>query len=91
MKGVDPNEVASRLDREASIIVKSGHHCCIPLMKHLGLGAEGTVRTSVYLYNTREEVERFLEIISEIQKEYTRHLVFNFLSGLQMMQNVNFR
>ena len=66
VKGMDPNEVASRLDREASIIVRSGHHCCIPLMKYLGLGAEGTVRTSVYLYNTKEEVERFLELISEI-------------------------
>ena len=66
VKGMDPNEVASRLDREASIIVRSGHHCCIPLMKYLGLGAEGTVRTSVYLYNTEEEVERFLELISEI-------------------------
>ena len=66
VKGMNPNEVASRLDREASIIVRSGHHCCIPLMKYLGLGAEGTVRTSVYLYNTEEEVERFLELISEI-------------------------
>jgi len=66
VKGMNPNEVASRLDREASIIVRSGHHCCIPLMKYLGLGAEGTVRTSVYLYNTEGEVERFLELISEI-------------------------
>lgn len=66
VKGMNPNEVALRLDREAGIIVRSGHHCCIPLMKHLGLGAEGTVRVSVYLYNTEKEVERFLELISEI-------------------------
>ena len=68
LKGTSPDEVASRLDREASIAVRSGHHCCIPLMKHLGLGAEGTVRASVYLYNTEEEVEKFLEAVEKISK-----------------------
>ncbi len=66
VKGVNPTEVASRLDREASITVRSGHHCCIPLMNYLGLGAEGTVRSSVYLYNTEAEVEKFLELIRKI-------------------------
>lgn len=66
VKGVNPIEVASRLDSEASITVRSGHHCCIPLMNYLGLGAEGTVRSSVYLYNTGEEVEKFLELIRKI-------------------------
>jgi len=68
VKGMNPNDVALRLDREAAIIVRSGHHCCIPLMKYLGLDAEGTVRASVYLYNTEEEVERFLEIVGLISK-----------------------
>ena len=66
VNGVNPTEVASRLDREASITVRSGHHCCIPLMNYLGLGAEGTVRSSVYLYNTEAEVEKFLELIRKI-------------------------
>ena len=66
VKGVNPTEVASRLDSEASITVRSGHHCCIPLMNYLGLGAEGTVRSSVYLYNTEAEVEKFLELIRKI-------------------------
>ncbi|HJH27852.1 MAG TPA: cysteine desulfurase [Methanophagales archaeon] len=66
VKGVNPIEVASRLDTEANITVRSGHHCCIPLMNYLGLGAEGTVRSSVYLYNTEEEVEKFLELIRKI-------------------------
>jgi len=66
VNGVNPTEVASRLDREAGITVRSGHHCCIPLMNYLGLGAEGTVRSSVYLYNTEEEVEKFLELIRKI-------------------------
>jgi cysteine desulfurase/selenocysteine lyase len=70
LEGMSPNEVALLLDKEASIVVRSGHHCCIPLMNYLGLGAEGTVRVSVYLYNTEEEVERFLEIVARISKGY---------------------
>ena len=66
VNGVNSTEVASRLDREASITVRSGHHCCIPLMNYLGLGAEGTVRCSVYLYNTEAEVEKFLDLIRKI-------------------------
>ena len=66
VNGMNPTEVASRLDTEASITVRSGHHCCIPLMNYLGLGAEGTVRSSVYLYNTEAEVEKFLELIRKI-------------------------
>ena len=66
VKGVNPTEVAARLDTEAGITVRSGHHCCIPLMNYLGLGAEGTVRSSVYLYNNEEEVEKFLDLIRKI-------------------------
>ncbi len=68
VQGMNSNDVAIRLDREAGIIVRSGHHCCIPLMKYLGLDAEGTVRASVYLYNTEAEVERFLEVVEKIGK-----------------------
>ncbi len=68
VQGMNSNDVAIRLDREAGIIVRSGHHCCIPLMKYLGLDAEGTVRASVYLYNTEAEVERFLEVVKKIGK-----------------------
>ncbi len=68
VQGMNSNDVAIRLDREAGIIVRSGHHCCIPLMKYLGLDAEGTVRASVYLYNTEAEVECFLEVVEKIGK-----------------------
>ena len=35
--GFHPHEVAQRLDEMADIMVRSGHHCCIPLMERLGL------------------------------------------------------
>ena len=62
---IHPHEVAYLLDERAAILVRSGDHCCIPLMKHLGL-QNGTVRASLYLYNTLEEVDLFLETIEEI-------------------------
>ncbi len=67
VKGHMPHDVALMLDHAADIMVRSGHHCCIPLMKHLGL-KDGTVRASLYLYNTEEEVERLLGTIEDIAK-----------------------
>ena len=67
IKGLNPHDVALMLDETSNIMVRSGHHCCIPLMKYFGL-KEGAVRVSFYLYNTEEEVERFLETVKEIAK-----------------------
>jgi cysteine desulfurase/selenocysteine lyase len=43
-----------------------GHHCTQPLMHRLGV--ESTARASFYFYNTQAEVDRFVEVIKEIQK-----------------------
>lgn len=64
---IHPHEVAYLLDERAAILVRSGDHCCIPLMKHLGL-ENGTVRASLYLYNTLEEVDLLIETIEEIAR-----------------------
>ena len=55
------------LDEASNIIVRSGHHCCMPLIKYFGLKV-GAVRASFYLYNTEEEVDTFLETVKEIAK-----------------------
>lgn len=67
VKGLLPHEVALMLDQASNIAVRSGHHCCIPLMKHLGL-KYGSVRASLYLYNTEREIERLLVTLEEIAK-----------------------
>jgi len=67
VKGLMPHDVALMLDQVANIMVRSGHHCCIPLMKHMGL-RDGTVRASLYLYNTTEEVDLLLETVEEMAK-----------------------
>jgi len=68
IKGLNPHDVALTLDASANIMVRSGHHCAMPLTKELlGLN-EGSVRASLYLYNTMEEVEKFLSVIDEVAK-----------------------
>jgi cysteine desulfurase/selenocysteine lyase len=67
IKGKKPDEVACMLDEASAILVRSGHHCCMPLMNYLGL-KDGTVRESMYLYNTEEEVDTFLETVEEVAK-----------------------
>jgi cysteine desulfurase / selenocysteine lyase len=62
-----PQEVALMLDSASNISVRSGHHCCIPLMKHLGL-KYGTVRASMYLYNTKEEIDKLLSTVDQISR-----------------------
>ncbi len=64
---IHPHEIAYLLDEKAAILVRSGDHCCIPLMKYLGL-ENGTVRASLYLYNTLEEIDLLIETIEEIAR-----------------------
>jgi len=65
--GLHPHEVAQRLDEMADIMVRSGHHCCMPLMERMGL-PEGTVRVSLGPYNSREDADLFLATIEEITR-----------------------
>ena len=50
-------DIGTLLDR-LGIAVRTGHHCAQPLMARLGI--TGTVRASFALYNTREEVDTFV-------------------------------
>ena len=61
--GADPFMVAQLLDNEG-ICVRAGGHCAYPLAARLGV--DGTVRASPYIYNTAEEIERFLEVVRDI-------------------------
>jgi cysteine desulfurase/selenocysteine lyase len=46
--------------------MRSGYHCAQPLHEIFKL--RSTARASFYLYNTKEEVDRFAEIIGELDK-----------------------
>ncbi|ASJ04136.1 aminotransferase class V-fold PLP-dependent enzyme [Thermococcus barossii] len=63
--GLHPHDVAAILD-ENNIMVRSGHHCALPVMKKLGIN--GTVRASFHVYNSVEEVETFLGVMEGLVK-----------------------
>jgi cysteine desulfurase/selenocysteine lyase len=65
--GLHPHEVAQKLDETADIMVRSGHHCCQPLMERLGL-PDGTVRASLALYTTEQEIDLFVATLEEITR-----------------------
>ena len=50
-----------------NICVRSGNHCAKIL--HEVIGTDSTVRASLYFYNTKEEVDRFIEVTKEITLE----------------------
>lgn len=62
IEGTHPFDVGTILDQQG-IAVRTGHHCTQPLMQKFGIS--GTVRVSLAMYNTKEEID-FL--ISGIQK-----------------------
>ena len=63
--GVHPHDVSQVLD-ERGIAVRAGHHCAWPL--HRAFGVQASTRASVYLYNTRDEVDALAEGIREAQR-----------------------
>jgi len=61
---MNPHDVALLLDG-FGIMVRSGYHCAEPL--HRKLGIKGSVRASFYVYNTKEEIDRFIEVLKGIE------------------------
>jgi cysteine desulfurase / selenocysteine lyase len=59
------HDLATALD-EHGIAVRAGHHCAQPL--HRKLGVPATARASFYLYTTKEDVERFIEVLKKIRE-----------------------
>lgn len=65
--GVHPHDLGTILDSEG-IAIRAGHHCCMPLMKRLGVPA--TARASFALYNTEEEADRLVEGVRKAKEMF---------------------
>jgi cysteine desulfurase/selenocysteine lyase len=65
LQDVHAHDVVTLAD-QAGVALRGGHHCTQPLMHRLGV--ESTARASFYFYNTKAEVDRFVEVVKEIQK-----------------------
>jgi len=59
---VHPHDLSTILD-QAGVAIRAGHHCTQPL--HRALGVQSTARASLYFYNTREEIDRFIAALQE--------------------------
>jgi cysteine desulfurase/selenocysteine lyase len=62
---LNPHDVALALDVSANIMVRSGHHCALPLSKTI-LGKPASVRASIYIYNTKEEIDKLVSTVKGI-------------------------
>jgi cysteine desulfurase/selenocysteine lyase len=65
IEGCHPHDVASIVDTYG-VAIRAGHHCAQPLMKFLG--APATLRVSFYFYNTKEEVDVFIDSIKNARR-----------------------
>jgi len=66
VEGMDPVEVAHRLEKRFGILVRSGLHCSPNSHRTLGTFPEGTVRVSPGPFTTRQEISRFLAALRVI-------------------------
>ena len=60
-----PHDVGTVLDMNG-VAVRTGHHCCMPLMERLGVSA--TTRASFACYNTETDVENLLRAVHKVKE-----------------------
>ena len=67
LEGVHPHDIGTILDGEG-VAIRTGHHCCQPLMERLGVPA--TARASLALYNTREELDTLTTALARVREVF---------------------
>jgi cysteine desulfurase/selenocysteine lyase len=63
--GVEPDKIASHLDKQG-IAVRAGHHCALPALRRFGL--EKTVRASLAFYNNHEDVDKLVYSLKNLPR-----------------------
>jgi cysteine desulfurase/selenocysteine lyase len=64
--GLSSHDVALLLDNYG-VMMRSGFHCAQPLHETV-LKLQSSARASFYVYNTKEEVDRFIEVLKELEQ-----------------------
>lgn len=65
LNGIHAHDIATILDQD-NIAVRAGHHCAMPLMDYFEVPA--TVRVSLGIYNTFEDIDRLIAGLQKVQK-----------------------
>ena len=66
---IHPHDLSQFLDQRG-IAIRAGHHCAQPLMRRLDCVA--TARASFYLYNTKPEIDFFLNAVEEAGRYFAK-------------------
>ena len=62
---IHPYDIGAIVDK-MGIAVRTGHHCCQPVMNFFGI--PGTVRASFAFYNTKEEIDALVQAVLKAQR-----------------------
>lgn len=82
LEGFRANEVAAILDKEWDIAVRAGHHCAGFIHKHLNdKEHDGTIRVSLSVFNTKEELDVFVKGLRSIDREMLKGIDSGVLRG----------
>jgi cysteine desulfurase/selenocysteine lyase len=68
LQGAHASDVGAILDQQG-IAIRTGHHCCQPLMRRLGVS--GTARASFSIYNNRQEVDILCEGLLKARRMFS--------------------
>jgi cysteine desulfurase/selenocysteine lyase len=63
MENAHPHDIGTILDTEG-IAIRSGHHCCEPLMTRFDISA--TARVSIALYNNHEDIDALISSLAKV-------------------------
>ncbi|UOK43097.1 MULTISPECIES: aminotransferase class V-fold PLP-dependent enzyme [Flavobacterium] len=65
IEGIHPYDIGTIIDK-LGIAVRTGHHCTQPIMNYFNI--PGTIRASFAFYNTKEEIDIFVEAVKKAQR-----------------------
>ncbi len=69
MEGVHPHDIGTILDEEG-VAIRAGHHCCQPLMDHLGIPA--TARASFGIYSDENDVAALVRGLERVKRIFAK-------------------
>lgn len=65
IEGIHPYDIGTIIDK-LGVAVRTGHHCAQPIMNYFNI--PGTIRASFAFYNTKEEIDIFVEAVKKAQR-----------------------
>nr|GMD86148.1 cysteine desulfurase 1, chloroplastic [Ipomoea batatas] len=71
VEDVHPTDIATFLDQQHGVAIRSGHHCAQPL--HRSLGISSSARASLHFYNTKEDIDHFIDALKDTISFFTSY------------------